>query len=140
MYSILDFENGADLLDNIDNPINLYKNCARLTVTADGLSVFDTKMLDIPPTTVDWRQVKMTVNGLSYYEQTSFIRYNDGQLIWTNPTYKLQAGDIVFIEWVTMTVDYPGDINDKFLEIDDSVLLTKYGSVIYPVTAKEDGA
>lgn len=136
-YTISQFENGSELLANIDSPLNIYINCGQLTVTGNGQSVFDTTMFNIPPKNVDWRQVKVTVNGVSYYENQSFARADDGFLTWIEPDYKLQAGDIMFVQWTAKTVAYNGDTNTEWLEIDNSVLTFRYGNVIYPLSVAE---
>ena len=132
-YTIEQFENGNELLKNIDSPLNIYINCSQLPIMGNGQSRFQTATLDIPPHSVDWRQVKLTVNGVSYYENQSFTRSDDGFVTWIDKEYKLQAGDIIFIQWTAKTVAYNGDTNTNWLEVDDTVLTFRYGNVIYPL-------
>lgn len=140
-YTILQFENGEELLANIDSPLNIYLNCDQLIVTGNGQSVFDTAMFNIPPRSVDWRQVKVTVNGVSYYENQSFTRADNGTLTWLEPDYKLQVGDVVFVQWTAKTIAYNGDTNTTWLEVDNSVLTFRHGSVVYPLSViKTDDA
>lgn len=136
-YTISQFENGNELLANIDNPLNIYINCARIPILGNGQSSFNTATLDIPPLSVDWRQVKLTVNGVSYYEEQSFTRDDNGILTWIEREYKLQAGDIIFIQWTAKTVAYNGDTNTNWLEVDNTVLTFRYGNVIYPLSVSE---
>lgn len=96
------FEGGQGILKNLDIPLNIYIECKQLFVEHDGQSEFDTKGWSIPLKNVDWRTVKMTVNGMSFFEGQSFTRTDDGTLLWTDGNLRLKRQDTVFVEW---TVD-----------------------------------
>lgn len=102
---ILQFEDGAKILYNIDDPINIHIECKQLFVEHDGQIKFNTNGWSIPPKDVDWRTVKMTVNGESFYEGYSFERSDNGILTWTDTSLRLRKKDTVFVEWTVNDVD-----------------------------------
>lgn len=102
---ILQFEDGAKILYNINDPINIHIECKQLFIEHDGQVKFNTDGWSIPPKDVDWRTVKMTVNGESFYEGYSFERSDNGILTWTDTSLRLRKKDTVFVEWTVNDVD-----------------------------------
>ena len=102
---ILQFEDGAKILYNINDPVNIHIECRQLFVEHDGQVKFNTDGWSIPSKDVDWRTVKMTVNGESFYEGYSFDRSDNGILTWTDTSLRLRKKDTVFVEWTVNDVD-----------------------------------
>lgn len=135
---IVQFEGGAGILANIDTPINVYIDCRQIIVNNDGQSVFDTTGWPIPLKNVDWRTIKVTVNGASFYEDQSFERSDDGMLTWTDPTFKLQKDDIFFVEWTIDGANYDPFILEEvegllYIIVNDYLVTVEYEHVRYPL-------
>lgn len=102
------FEYGEDVQKNLYNSLNIYIDCRQITVEHDGESEFSTVGWPIPNKDVDWRTIKMTVNGSSFFEGHSFERTDDGILTWIDPNFKLQKNDVVFVEYTVDSNNYDG--------------------------------
>lgn len=137
------FESGAGILTNIDSPLNIYVECKQLFVEHDGQTKFSTAGWSIPLKSVDWRTVKVTVNGESFYEGYSFDRADNGILTWTDTKLKLRKKDTVFVEW---TVDgaNTGPFNVEELEdmlyviVKDYLVSVDDSDIRYLLTVKKD--
>lgn len=135
---IVQFEGGAGILANIDTPINVYIDCRQIVVNNDGQSVFDTAGWPVPLKNVDWRTIKVTVNGASFYEGQSFERTDDGMLTWTDPTFKLQKDDIFFAEWTVDGANYDPFMLEEvagllYIVVNNYLVTVEHEHVRYPL-------
>ena len=138
---ILQFEDGAKILYNINDPVNIHIECRQLFVEHDGQVKFNTDGWSIPSKDVDWRTVKMTVNGESFYEGYSFDRSDNGILTWTDTSLRLRKKDTVFVEWTVNDVDI-NTFNVEALEdalyivVGDRLVSIEYSDIRYFLTIK----
>lgn len=138
---IAQFEGGPWILENIDSPLNVYIDCKNLPVEHDGQSVFSTETWTIPLKNVDWRTVKVTVNGASFYEGQSFERTDDGILTWTDTSFKLQKDDDFFVEWTVNSADYdPLNLEEieglLYIIVNDTLVTVEHEHVRYPLVVE----
>jgi len=140
------FEDGAGILANIDTPINVYIDCRQLMVEHDGQSIYSTEGWPIPLKNVDWRTLKVTVNGASFYEGQSFERDDNGSLTWTDPSFKLQRDDVFFLEWTIDGANYdPFAIEEiegmLYIVVNNYLVTVEHEHVRYPLVIElgEDG-
>lgn len=137
------FEGGAGILLNADSPLNIYVECRQLIVEHDGQTKFNTDGWSIPLKNVDWRTVKVTVNGESFYEGYSFDRADNGILTWTDINLKLRKKDTVFVEW---TVDganvNPFNVEELesmlYVIVKDYLMSVEDSDIRYLLTVKRD--
>lgn len=92
------FIGGDVIMDQLDNPINIYIKCKQIPVNHEGEHTFDVSHLDIPEKGTSWRTVKLTVDGVSFYEDKSFT-IEDGILRWIDNRFKFKKNETVFLEY-----------------------------------------
>ena len=135
---ISQFEGGPGIIVNGNFPINVFIDCRQLIVEYDGQTKFSTKHLSIPLKNVDWRTVKVTVNGVSFYENKSFTREDDGILTWIDTRFILRQNDIFFVEWTVDGANLdPFDIDDienlLFIIVDNRFVVVEKDNKTYPL-------
>lgn len=92
------FIGGNTIMEQLENPVNIYVKCKQIPVNHAGEHTFDVSHLDIPEKGTSWRTVKLTVDGASFYEGKSFT-LEDGVLQWIDNRFKLKKNETVFLEY-----------------------------------------